>query len=340
METRTLRIWDGKAANASDNCGHASEYKGFYIDDDKNNAEDMGTITWPVRRLGFIFDTKKACIVCFMQYVTSYIDPRPTDLVIEPKKDVMVKLREEGKETKWLDSLVMFKVLAAWSTDPLKADPPRQQVPCQVRSFGKRDMTEKEKLVFANIPRELPALAGRQSYSDEQKTKNWEAKFDEIATRVAEKFSVSLASAITLAISAKSEAAPADPSAKTDSDAACTFRPLQNWREVKLNNETISLRNRENAKDFLRFLWDKGAKCRSKAILVNKKFPKPSSLFKAGERCIPRGSGNSDRDVFVKSELGARICRVYREAVGIVKSPRGTGPHRYYLRAFPDSDKT
>jgi len=208
MEIRKLRIWDGKAKDAADNCGHASEYKGFYIDDDKNNAEDMGTITWPVRRLGFVFDTKKACIVCFMQYVTSFNDPRPTDLVIDPKKDIMVKLRKDEKETKWLDSLVTFKVLAAWSTDPLKADPPRQQVPCQVSAFCKRDMNENEKLIFANIPRELPALAGRQRYSDEQATKNWEAKVDEIITRVAEKFSVSLASGITQAISTKPEAAP------------------------------------------------------------------------------------------------------------------------------------
>ena len=207
METRTLRIWDGKAAAASDNCGHASEYKGFYIDDDKNNAGAMGTITWPVRRLGFIFDTKKACIVYFAQYVTSFNDPRPTDLVIDPKKDVMVKLRKDEKETKWLDSLGMFKVLAAWSTDPLKADPPRQQVPCQVRGFCKRDMNENEKLIFASIPRELPALAGRQRYSDEHETKNWEAKFDEKLTRMTGKFFVSLASGITRAISTKPEAA-------------------------------------------------------------------------------------------------------------------------------------
>lgn len=245
METRTLRIWDGKAADASENCGHASEYKGFYIDDDKNNAEDMETITWPVRRVGFIFDTKKTCIICFTQYVTSFIDPRPTDLVIDPKKDVMVKLREGDKETKWLDSLVMFKVLAAWSTDPLKADPPRQQVPCQVGVFGKRDMTEKEKLVFANIPREPPALVGRQSYSDEQKTKNWEAKFDEMLTRVTEKFSVSLATGITQSISAKPEAAPVKANeAPSDMLTICVSakyarvneRTIRNWLK-KVNGD-------------------------------------------------------------------------------------------------------
>jgi len=242
METRTLRIWDGKAAAASDNCGHASEYKGFYIDDDKNNAGAMGTITWPVRRLGFIFDTKKACIVYFAQYITSFNDPRPTDLVIDPKKDVMVKLRKDEKETKWLDSLVMFKVLAAWSTDPLKADPPRQQVPCQVWLFGKRDMNENEKLTFASIPRELPALSGRQRYSYEQETKNWEAKIDEIATRVAEKFSVSLARGITQAISAKPEAAqvkaneaPFDMLTIRESAiyARVDVRTIRNWLETE-----------------------------------------------------------------------------------------------------------
>ena len=242
METRTLRIWDGEAADASDNCGHASEYKGFYIDDDKNNAEDMETITWPVRRLGFIFDTKKACIVGFMQYVTSFNDPCPTDLVIDPKKDVMVKLRKDEKETKWLDSLVGFKVLAAWSTDPLKADPPRQQAPCQVRGFFKRDMNENEKLIFASIPRELPALAGRQRYSDEQETKSREAKFDEIITRTAERFSVSFASAVAQAISAKPESAPVksneSPPGKLTIREAAKYasvdeRTIRNWLTKK-----------------------------------------------------------------------------------------------------------
>jgi hypothetical protein len=230
METRTLRIWDGEAADASDNCGPASEYKGFYIDDDKNNAEDMGTITWPVRRVGFIFDTKKTCIVCFTQYVTSFDDPCPTDIVV-------------GQCVAGA-----YKVLAAWSTDPLKADPPRQQVPCQVSAFGKRDMTEKEKLVFANIPREPLALAGRQRYSDEQETKNREAKFDALLPRLTEKFSVSLASAIKQAFSVKPEDAPVKAN-EAPSDmltirqsaeyARVDVRTIRNWLETETGDGSM-----------------------------------------------------------------------------------------------------
>jgi hypothetical protein len=128
------------------------------------------------------------------------------------------------------------------------------------------------------------------------------------------------------------DSAPAEPH--------CILRPLHNWREVELNGETISMRNREKAKDFLRHLWNKDAKRRSKAIPAGRLFPKPSSLFGAGERFIPRGTGHTTVDVPVTSQLGALIRRVYREAVVCVKTKRGTGPHRYYLRAFPDSDNT
>jgi hypothetical protein len=143
----------------------------------------------------------------------------------------------------------------------------------------------------------------------------------------------------------KTEAAPVtQPAEMTTSEPAPApehvFRPLKNWHEVQLNGETISLRNRERAKEFLRMLWNKGAKRRSQAILVGRKFKKPSALFGPGARFIRKGAGNATVDVDVKSERGALIHRVYREAVGIVKPPRGTGPHRYYLRVFFNSDET
>ena len=120
----------------------------------------------------------------------------------------------------------------------------------------------------------------------------------------------------------------------------CIFRPLPNWSEVELNGQTISLRNRERAKDFLRLLWDKGATCRSKAIDIHKEFPKPSSLFVPGVRYINKGTGRITNEVPVTSERGALIQRVYKEAVGIVKARPRTGSHGYYLRAFRDSDST
>ena len=138
METRTLRIWDGEKD------AHAAIYVGLYVDDDKNNSETMEAITWPARRVGFVFDTKKACIACFAQDITSFDDPCPTDIVIGP------------------GVAGMFKVLAAWSIDPLKADPPSQQEPCQVWFFGKRNMTEKEKRVLANVRRGPQTEADRQ----------------------------------------------------------------------------------------------------------------------------------------------------------------------------------
>ncbi len=110
------------------------------------------------------------------------------------------------------------------------------------------------------------------------------------------------------------------------------FCPLRNWNEVELNGEAISLGNRERAKDFLRLLWKKDAKRRTKAISVHKQFPKPSSLF------CPGGQFADTR--WIKNKSGLLIHRVYLEAVACVKSPRGTGPRRYYLRAFCDSDKT
>ncbi len=112
------------------------------------------------------------------------------------------------------------------------------------------------------------------------------------------------------------------------------------WKEVILDGMKIDLRDRERAKEFLRYLWENGAKRRSNAIPVAGKFPKPSSLFSPGEKFVSRGRGNTEKDVPVKSELGTRIHRVYQDAVGLVKPKKGTGPHKYFLRAFPDSDKT
>ena len=108
-----------------------------------------------------------------------------------------------------------------------------------------------------------------------------------------------------------------------------------------MNGETISLRNREKAKDFLRLLWDKGATRRSEATAAGKRFAKPSSLFRPGERYVRDANGPAIREVPVGSERGEMILRVYSDAVGKVPpAKKGKGPTKYYLRVFADSDST
>jgi len=198
METRTLRIWDGEKD------AHAAIYVGLYVDDDKNNSETMEAITWPARRVGFVFDTKKACIACFAQDITSFDDPCPTDIVIGP------------------GVAGMFKVLAAWSIDPLKADPPSQQEPCQVWFFGKRNMTEKEKRVIANVRRGPQTEAVWQRYADE------------FINRLVEKLSPSLVSAFQLAATAKIETASAyaDKTAAPPAPQYVFRREGESWEMV------------------------------------------------------------------------------------------------------------
>jgi len=120
------------------------------------------------------------------------------------------------------------------------------------------------------------------------------------------------------------------------------FRPLSaDWRSVQWEGSTINLRDREKAKDFLRMLWNKGAKRRTLAVAAGTRFAKPSSLFVAGERYVRESAGGSECDVSVPSESGAMIRLVYRDAVGkVVAGKRGAGPTKYYLRVFADSDNT
>jgi hypothetical protein len=119
------------------------------------------------------------------------------------------------------------------------------------------------------------------------------------------------------------------------------MRPGHDWDEVVLHGETISLRNRQKAKEFMRLLWSKGAKRHSQAILVGKRFEKPSSLFLPGGRYVRNGTGSNGREVAVGSELGALIRRVYQEGVGKVPpAKKGKGCAMYYLRVFRDSDVT
>jgi hypothetical protein len=120
------------------------------------------------------------------------------------------------------------------------------------------------------------------------------------------------------------------------------FRPLSDdWRTVQWDGMTINLREREKVKDFLRMLWNKGAKRRTGAVAAGARFAKPSSLFVAGERYIREPASSNGRDVAVPSESGSMIRLVYREAVGkVVAGRRGVGPTKYYLRVFADSDNT
>ena len=120
------------------------------------------------------------------------------------------------------------------------------------------------------------------------------------------------------------------------------FRPLSDdWRTVQWEGTPINLRDREKAKDFLRMLWNKGAKRRTLAVAAGARFAKPSSLFVAGERYVRELASGTGRDVAVPSESGAMIRMVYRDAVGkVVAGKRGVGPTKYYLRVFADSDNT
>ena len=120
------------------------------------------------------------------------------------------------------------------------------------------------------------------------------------------------------------------------------FHPLySDWRAVEFNGKPIKLLKREKVKDFFRLLWNKGAKRRSKAIDVGKRFPKPSSLFVPGEIPARQRVGAAGNKVAVVSEEGERIHGVYKNAVGKVPpAKKGNGPAKYYLRAFKDSDAT
>ncbi len=119
------------------------------------------------------------------------------------------------------------------------------------------------------------------------------------------------------------------------------FQPTADWSEVVWKGTTVSLRKREKAKEFLRLLWDKGAKRRSAAVAAGKRFEKPSSLFLPGERNARTGSGPTVQAVAVGSERGEMIHRVYSNAVGKVPpAKKGKGTTKYYLRVFADSDST
>lgn len=131
---------------------------------------------------------------------------------------------------------------------------------------------------------------------------------------------------------------------KTGGDAKPdgVLRQLRGWNEVELMGETISLRKREKAKDFLRSLWDGDAKRHSTAIPADKQFGKPSTLFLPGKKYVRDRPGPTGRHVVVTSDRGGLIHRVYREGVGIVKpAKKGKGAvTKYYLRVFRNSDTT
>jgi hypothetical protein len=114
------------------------------------------------------------------------------------------------------------------------------------------------------------------------------------------------------------------------------FRPLSDdFGTVELDGGMIDLQGREKAKAFLRLLWDNGAKCRSKAICIEKRFGNPSSLFRPGGKFIRQDDGT---DKFVVNPQGQAIHRVYKNAVGIVPSAKkGSGATKYYLKVFKDS---
>lgn len=128
-------------------------------------------------------------------------------------------------------------------------------------------------------------------------------------------------------------------------DGKCAFdgvlRPANDWDEAVLKGDTISLRNRTKAKDFLRYLAANGAMRHSKAIAVGKRFGKPSSLFSTGARFVRDQAAPDGRDISVENQFGALIHRVYMEGVGKV-SPvtKGKGPCKYYLRVYANSDMT
>lgn len=118
------------------------------------------------------------------------------------------------------------------------------------------------------------------------------------------------------------------------------FRPLgTDWGTVVLDGRTISLRNREKVKAFLRLLWDREATRRTAAVVVDPTFRKPASFFGAGEQTV-RKPGPERTVATVKSPLGELIHRIFTTAIGRVAPENGHGLSRYYLRAFADSDVT
>jgi len=178
METRTLRIWDGKI-----NGGRLSvaqlpriEHVGPYVE----TYEDLAVVikaNFPERqefRIGRIFRTVKNSVAVFKQTVTSRDDYIPTDIVMGPDVDV--------DRTK-------LEVLAAWSTDPQHADPPGQDALCIVTECDKRVPNEKENELLADArSRENPPTeADRQRWCEKEKANQRRAKAEEAMIRLAEK---------------------------------------------------------------------------------------------------------------------------------------------------------
>jgi len=138
---------------------------------------------------------------------------------------------------------------------------------------------------------------------------------------------------------------PLPPEAQAESVVAVSknepdsiFYPIdkKTWQEVRMKNQTINMRDRDQAKAFLRHLWDREAKRKSTAILLKKSFTKPSSLFKAGNK--PKNSGTAQKKDDI--HFGALIQHVYDTCVGHYCPSKKKAPHKYYLRVYPDSDQT
>lgn len=119
------------------------------------------------------------------------------------------------------------------------------------------------------------------------------------------------------------------------------LRPIDNWDRVILKGREISLCNREKAKQFLRYLWAKGATRYSKAIPAGERYTKPSSMFVPGETPERNKSASLDRYTSTPNESGRKIHRVYRDGVGKVPpAKKGKGATKFYLKVFKDSDVT
>jgi len=122
---------------------------------------------------------------------------------------------------------------------------------------------------------------------------------------------------------------PAEIKGKPATSRPLLLEPGDDWESALYLGKSYDLRDRQTAKEFLRLLWSKGATCRSRAILVRNKFPKPSSLFMPGMKAG------------IVSEHGLVIKTFYKKVVGKVRDrTRNKGSDSYYLRAYADSDST
>ncbi len=208
------------------------------------------------------------------------------------------------------------------SVDPNEPETPGDRLEYFYIQSGKSPWTEEEHRLVATIRRQQER-----------------SKMNALSIKVADRESL-----IQKLMKHHAEQNETSPLSTTRTNTGRRFIPGKDWRTVTWDGEPIDLRRRERARDFLRLLFTNSATRRSKAIPAGERFPKPSSLFVAGERVVrqvaKRPGDIVNHGTTVKSELGSRIQRLYREAIGTVKAAGKNGPTRYYLRAFHDSDYT